>query len=291
MTVVRRLVFQIGPVRGVPRALYWLRRWTFPQRIVSGHTPDGIPITIDREDYGQVALIYYDYCPEIKAFLSDAIRNGDFCVDLGANIGLLTVVMARLVGATGAVVAVEPNAASLASLQQTVSRCHLRQIEPVLAGIGARRGRGDLFCPPGASSESFEVRQPDGHGQIDVLSYGDLVACYGADRQPDFIKVDVEGAEVDFVTSLERSDVTRNKPMILMEIHPGKCEPRGMSAQAVYQKLLGLGYAARLLKAHNRDYQLVLPPAGKFGHHNVLFATPAHLARRATLRHKWDGAR
>ena len=73
MTVVRRLFFHIGPVPGVPRVLYWLRRRTFPRRIVSSQTPDGIPITIDREDYGQVALVYYDYCPEIKALLRDAM--------------------------------------------------------------------------------------------------------------------------------------------------------------------------------------------------------------------------
>ena len=208
-------------------------------------------------------------------------------MDLGANVGVLAVAMARLVGPEGAVVAVEPNAASLASLQQTVLRWRLRQIQPVLAGIGARPGRGNLFRPPGAFSESFEVREPDGNGEIDVVSYGDVVAGYGAGRLPDFVKVDVEGAEVDFVMSLERSGSTGNMPLILMEIHPEKCERRGIPARAVYQKLLGLGYGARLLKAHARDYRLVSPPAGKLGHVNILFATPAHLAGRPTLESKW----
>src|SRR5439155_7234040 len=127
----------------------------------------------------------------------------------------------------------------------------LDQVRTVLAAVGAKTGRGRLFRPSGGFSESVEVRASDA-GEVDIRCYEDLVADCGMDRSPDFVKVDIEGAEADFVSSLIGLNSDRNRPLILMEFHPTKCERRGISARDVYRKTLALGYAARVLKGCGR---------------------------------------
>ena len=49
-----------------------------------------------------------EYCPHLLAFLRTIIREGDIVVDVGANIGAVSVPMAGMVGRSGHVVAIEP---------------------------------------------------------------------------------------------------------------------------------------------------------------------------------------
>jgi len=81
-----------------------------------------------------------------------------------------------------------------------------------------------------------------------------------------------------------------NKPLILMEFHPEKCERRRMTALAVYRNTLALGYSARLLQAGPHGYRLLRAPDESVGHRNILFADGAHLAELGELRRQWDEA-
>ena len=65
---------------------------------------------------------YYeqDYEPETFRFLREHCRKGDVVLDIGAHIGLFTVVTARLVGPTGRVYSFEPTPNTRKTLERTV---------------------------------------------------------------------------------------------------------------------------------------------------------------------------
>jgi len=128
-----------------------------------------------------------DYCPEIKVLLGDTIRRGDCCMDLGANIGLLTVVMAELAGPEGTVIAVEPNAASLENLERTVAGCGLRQVRAVLGGV-RDADAGAWFARTADSANRSRCDRPAMGAWISFLTPG-LVADHAGGRLPDFVKV------------------------------------------------------------------------------------------------------
>jgi hypothetical protein len=111
------------------------------------NTPDGLPITINCSDYGQCMLFFFAYCPELRALITDILRPGDLCFDLGANVGLLTAIMAQLVGSAGKVIAVEPNPAVTAQLSHTFSRCFPGRVSVVQAGVTGGEGTDRLLMP------------------------------------------------------------------------------------------------------------------------------------------------
>src|SRR3712207_5734051 len=70
---------------------------------------------------------YYeaDYEPETFSFLRANLKEGQTALDIGAHIGLFSVVMARLVGASGHVFSFEPTPLTNEVLKETVrlNRC------------------------------------------------------------------------------------------------------------------------------------------------------------------------
>ncbi len=154
------------------------------------------------------------------------IKPGDTVLDIGANIGALTLPMARMVGEAGRVFAFEPTDYAFAKLQANLA------LNP---GIAARvvAAQSMLTDNPEAGSEAVYSRwpldaAPDLHakhgGAAESTSAAkaqrldDYVAAAGIGRV-DFIKLDVDGFECH-VLGGARQTLAKHKPVILMELAP-----------------------------------------------------------------------
>lgn len=78
--------------------------------------PDGTPLVHDPEDWTCRAAYEGVYEREGLRLLRDLLRPGDTVIDVGANVGIITVRAARQVGSSGRVVAVEPSPRCLDAL-------------------------------------------------------------------------------------------------------------------------------------------------------------------------------
>lgn len=140
----------------------------------------------------------------LRLFLDAVLSAGDIFVDVGANIGLHTVVAARRVGVTGQVLAVE-------AMPRTVQ--HLRAS---LRLSGVEEWVTVFPCAAGASDEVghvFHVASVAGHSslypldeetveevQVDVRTVDGLVPA----GDVKLVKIDVEGAELDVIAGMSR---------------------------------------------------------------------------------------
>lgn len=294
--LLRSLLGGYQHVRGVPRVLYWLRHVAFPGETASIETPDGLLATIDPNDYGQLMLFYFSYCRDLQQLLRDILRPGDCCLDLGANVGLLSVVMADLVGPRGRVLSVDPNHAVIGQLRRTIELGGYNNIELLLAGVAARRGTGSVLRPRGAFSESVEIGSLDRGGDVpalaDVIAAAEVVRLETVDtlmaafapKQVSFVKLDVEGEEAGLLLSMKGTLQKGTKPRLLVEFHPSKCERRGVSVQEVRDGLFAAGYSERVVYEHSNGYALVDRSGEPMGHEyavrpmNVLYLGPEHIA-------------
>lgn len=64
------------------------------------------------------------------------LRTGDTYIDVGANVGLLTLLAARRVGASGSVIAIEPHPRTFGFLRENVRLNGLTQVQPIHAAAG-----------------------------------------------------------------------------------------------------------------------------------------------------------
>ncbi|MBC7368053.1 MAG: FkbM family methyltransferase [Undibacterium sp.] len=137
-------------------------------------------------------------------FLRGGPRPGDVVWDAGAFCGETAIEMASRVGPTGHVLAFEPDAGNVRWLERNVAASGLRNITVVPKGLWARTtvlefsGTHDPSASLVDGSES--TRTGVAPTQIAVLSPADAWSLLG--RAPDFIKMDIEGAEVEVIEAL-----------------------------------------------------------------------------------------
>ncbi len=118
------------------------------------------------------------------------VRPGSTAVDVGANLGYFTLLLADLVGTSGQVHAFEPNPAILARLRRSVAVNGFAGRTLVHdTALSDAEGEACLVVPPG-EPKNGHLSAPCNHG---IIVRRRRLDSY--DVVPDFIKIDVEGAE------------------------------------------------------------------------------------------------
>ena len=152
-------------------------------------------------------------------------RAGDLCIDLGANVGDITLRMA----ATGAdVISFEPDPGAFAALQDATSG--LPNVTLVQKAAGHQRDNLLLH-----RSAKWSPDHPSGHTQGSSIVYRDKIADDGnavmvevediiafmdaLDRDIRILKMDIEGAEWDILTRLIDHPVLSRIDCVFVETH------------------------------------------------------------------------
>ena len=189
-------------------------------------TPDEIEALIRRQKRNQRKAWADGYMTAITAML----RPGDLVMDCGANMGVVT----ELLAATGAdVLAYEPDPYAFSILEEKFANTPNVTLINAAVGVGAgtiRLMRADNFGenPDGASVKSTILdggRRIDAENAVEVtlLDFPTLVREHVAARgEIAFIKMDIEGAELDILENLDREDLFTNIRALVAETHERK---------------------------------------------------------------------
>lgn len=158
------------------------------------------------------------------------LRPGDLALDLGANMGVVTEILAR----TGAdVIAFEPDPWAFGKLtERFADRANVRLINAAV-GIGAgtvRLMRAANFGdnPTGASVKSTILdggRQIDSDNAVDVplVDFPSFLRETLAERaEIAFVKMDIEGAELDILEAMHRDSMFDRIRVLVAETHERK---------------------------------------------------------------------
>jgi FkbM family methyltransferase len=163
-----------------------------------------------------------DYEPWIQELLKAELRPGGCYYDVGAHYGFFCLIATRFLGASGAVVALEPDPQNAAILKAHVARNDLDEINVVEAAVWSCAGQMTFEQASEASNRTQGKISSDGNGEsarisVPAVRLDDLVFAEGY-RAPDLIKMDVEGAEWEALQGARRV-LTEVKPKWLCEVH------------------------------------------------------------------------
>ena len=149
-------------------------------------------------DYvGRAAFYVGDLDRKLSWICRKLIRPGDTVLDIGANIGIVTVLMARLAGQDGRVHSFEPNPRLVQRLHQVVERNCLSNVTVHPIALGRQAGILELHIPAdNAGAGSLVRNRSRDNCEIVQVSVKALSSVMNA--QPvRLIKIDVEGFEMD----------------------------------------------------------------------------------------------
>ena len=181
-------------------------------------------IEIDPDSYlSSRVFIHKRYEPDLVFYLKRTLSPGMICVDAGANVGYLSMLMAKRVGRQGCVVSFEPTARSFMALCKNIQLNSLTNI--VAEQIALSDSNGTLEFNEGPPD--YDVYNSAGNishpSALSVAFQKRIVRCITLDsylsankiEKVDLMKIDVEGAELSVLKGMEGT-LSRNPQAVLV---------------------------------------------------------------------------
>ena len=201
---------------------------------------------IAREDNLSELLLAGAFEQSEIAFVRRFLQPGMVVLDIGAHQGLYTMLASKCVRPRGRVVAFEPSPRERRALRlhAWLNLCQNVTIEPF--AIGNEDAHADLFVVQGAQTGCNSLRPPNVLSEtrpvsVRVIRLDDWMAREKLERV-DFIKLDVEGAELDALKGADRLLTRRPRPAILAEVQDVRTEPWGYRAKEIIRHLSKRGF-------------------------------------------------
>ena len=161
------------------------------------------------------------YEAETFAVWLKLLRPGDVVWDIGANIGVYTILSGQIVGQEGAIDCWEPTPDSYEStckhieLNGLAGFCKAHQ-----AAVSSSDGGTMPFSIVGGKGTDPTNRLGSTQGTTIDIPIESMDGILGrSNRKPNYIKIDIEGAEVFALRGAEKV-MTETRPTILIAVHP-----------------------------------------------------------------------
>lgn len=246
LSIAQRLrKFAARPTADKIRAIGLRLRAIFPRAPVPRRLPFGIWFVVG-ESHVDAALLDNAFESAEINFVQRYLRPGMIALDIGAHHGLYTLLASKRVGHEGRVVAFEPSPRERKLLARNVrlNSCRNVRIQPF--ALGSKRMRTNLHLVDGGEDGCNSLRPPAVNFAthlvpVEVYRFDDVSPKLGL-RQVDFVKLDVEGAELDVLNGALALLNAAPRPVLLVEVYDIRTEPWGYKAREIVHFLSKLGY-------------------------------------------------
>ena len=179
---------------------------------------------------------------QVVAQVLEFLKPGDVVFDIGANVGLYTVLLSKRVGDSGRVFAFEPEPRTCAHLHDNLTLNEARNVKWYRKALGERTGQASLFTGSVIGGGSLVFPQGGGQAeQVVEIAQGDELVATEMMPTPRAVKIDVEGYEHSVIQGLRHTLSEPACEMICCEVHPSMLPP-GVTPGAVLSLVDSLGF-------------------------------------------------
>jgi len=197
-------------------------------------------------DFIGLALLWDGFENAEYELAKKIVQPGMTVLDIGAHKGFYTLLLSRRVGAEGRVLAFEPSRRERARLKVHVRGNSCHNVSIFDFALGQNEDEGTLFVVRGPETGLNSLR-PQGEGvrsngeKVRIRSL-DAVLSEAAVSQVDFVKIDVEGAELSVFSGANRLLTATPRPLILAEVSDVRTKQWGYEAKNILSALESLGF-------------------------------------------------
>lgn len=250
--------------RGCNAGYRALQRHVLGKRFIEKRIYDYV-LVLDSDDPGisRQLLRSAEREPEQKFIIESILKPGMVAFDLGANLGYYTVMMAKLVGDSGRVYAVEPFPDNFRLLERNIRRNQLSNAQIENVAIAREDGEQALLIAEKSNWHSLHLPRlnPDipWHAKYARAITGSMLVRtrslqnYLAEREPvDLLRMDLEGYEVEILSSVASLPPAQTGRLrILFETHPEFYDPVRNDMRSVLERLCNrCGFRIEYLDYH-----------------------------------------
>ncbi len=221
---------------------------------------------------GRWMHIYKTREPDQALILSWILSEGNFVLDIGANIGYYILIESEYMNNKGTILAYEPDPRNIEYLNRNISLNGLKNVVEVFnVAVSDKNGYKDFFLCEHANLNSFEKSElPRGYigkQKIEVVALREVLK-----QKPsvaDLLRMDLEGHELHIFRSLinfiKNEDGFNAAPRyILFETHPWEYKDKQKSVDLL-KELFTLGYNVKYLTTKREN----ISPFYQYGYYPI----------------------
>lgn len=153
--------------------------------------------------------LYGEYCQDLIKVITQLVKINSTVIDVGANIGAITLPLAKMVGRQGRVIAFEPMPQLFNMLCANIALNDLQQIVPMRYAVGNEREIVKLWVQQPGNIGSVTIGQGKDEAQTILLDDLQLKTCH-------FMKIDVEGYEQQVIEGATNT-IKKFRPLLMVE--------------------------------------------------------------------------
>lgn len=178
--------------------------------------------------------------------LEKIVQKGNTVIDIGANQGEYSLWAARKVGTSGKVISFEPMDQLFDVLKENMSLnpAYRNVFIPLKKGLSDAKGKLQLFGKPGDNEGVNTMFPTESHTvliqEIELETLDQELSSMAIEKV-DFIKLDVEGAELQVLKG-SKETIQKYKPKWMIEINEEACIAGGYLPQDILDYLSAFGY-------------------------------------------------
>lgn len=212
-------------------------------------TLDGEPLLITGVEHARLLRYGADLAnktwePTVIASVRDALRPGDLFLDVGAYLGIYSILASRVLGEDGQIVALEPDATVRRGLIQTLGLNGVANVEVLPVAIAGAKEQAPFL----RTEDSMSRLAMSGQDMVPTETLESLFDFLG--RMPDVIKIDIEGGEVALAPMAR---LLREVRFGVLEVHVPAFEAAGVDLE---EFLEGLGPTRVLQRKNHRNFHV-----------------------------------
>lgn len=204
-----------------------------------------------------------------ERLLRYVLKPGDTFVDVGANVGFYTRMGSALVGGSGRVFAFEPLSPARRLLEMNTKGVTNVVVDD--RALSDHNGEADFHVRPQGDTSSLLPGGPGSSVRVGVTTLdARLLSEGGAPTRVDFIKIDVEGAELSVLRGATKT-IEKYQPLVYFEFLPLYASQYGFGYDDFVGFFAPLGYSLHwinhdangpeLFRATESTYLAAIPPS------------------------------
>lgn len=263
-----------------PKGTDWLLRKIYPPgsarpvRSIVDYD-DGLLFHVDTRSFLEWYIFMYGaFRPRVSELLNRMLKPGQVAIDIGANVGMHSIVMANRVGPTGKVVVFEPDPHPLGRLRQNLALNGLDWVETVQAAVSARSETRTFYLHDesignfaNASLVAANVGKDTPTMEMQVVALDEWLAAHPLPRI-DVIKLLAQGEEWNALQGMKGA-IERHRPKIFFLYEPSYWHRQDLELMDAVKFFRALGYTVHAIEFGPRR-----EVTGEIAKGQVFLATP-----------------
>jgi len=226
----------------------------FPDEKCSYKRIDGNLIYFDAND-----IVLYELFAPVKIYeeftvnlLKSKLKKGMNVINVGANVGYLTLASAREVGDSGIVFAFEPFPKTVEFLTKNVKINNFDNIKIIPKAVSNKTGKTTILHTLSSVWHSLSQKETPGFKRIEIEQISLDEFLKDNPISIDFIIIDAEGSETNIFRGMKETIRKNPNLQIIVEYNPLTLEFVGSNGKEFLDIILDLGFKTYVIDEHKK---------------------------------------